>query len=161
VHLFANCHASAGNSAFLFTNAKQHRRGRMEMMRRPIRNGQDDHRWRKWITGLALGVVIFSGSAYGFAPHLSRLLFEGFPAVQWPASGDYAEISGVLAPTDVRHSGLNPNVWAQQLFEQYDGKALLVYHEGHLKLEHYASDVSAQAKFNSYSMAKSLVGACP
>jgi CubicO group peptidase (beta-lactamase class C family) len=129
------------------------------MMRRFIRKGHEDRHWRKWLTGLALGVVILSGSAYGFAPHLSRLLIEGFPAAQWPASGDYAEIGGVLTPTELSRSGLTPDIWARELFEQYDGKALLVYHRGQLKLEHYASGVSAQTRFNSYSMAKSLVGA--
>jgi CubicO group peptidase (beta-lactamase class C family) len=59
----------------------------------------------------------------------------------------------------LRADGLQPDPWAQRLFDEYDGKALLVFYKGALKLEHYAPDVSTSTKFNSYSMAKSLVGA--
>lgn len=114
--------------------------------------------WRNWIIGLAAGLVVLSASAFGFAPHLGRLFAEGFPAAQWPAAGDYAEIGGVAQPIALGSSDLVPNARAQQLFAESGGKALLVFHQGKLKLEHYAPDALPHTRFNSYSMAKSLVG---
>lgn len=124
-----------------------------------IRESRRHRQLRNWIGGLALGIVILSGCAFGLAPYLPRLLLEGFPAAQWPAPGYHAGIDGVANPLKLAPAGLKPDPWAQRLFDQYGGKALLVFHKGTLKLEHYAPDVSIQTKFNSYSMAKSLIGA--
>ncbi|MEJ2123825.1 MAG: serine hydrolase [Alphaproteobacteria bacterium] len=129
-----------------------------EMTKSPTCNPKRQYHWRKWLATLAVCVVILCGVALSFAPYLPRLLAEGFPAAHWPANGHYAEIIGVPKPTKFKSAGLKPNPWAKQLFDTYGSKALLVFHKGQLKLEYYASDVSSQTKFNSYSMAKSLVG---
>ncbi len=106
-------------------------------------------------------VLLVPVVALAFAPYLPRLLLEGYPSPRWPAHGYYAGLPGSYAAVPLRRSPVRhkPNAWALKLFRQYKGKALLVFHEGRLKLEYYAPGMNAQTKFNSYSMAKSLVGA--
>ncbi|MDA7946118.1 MAG: beta-lactamase family protein [Hyphomicrobiaceae bacterium] len=48
---------------------------------------------------------------------------------------------------------------ARRLFSDKAGRALLIYQDGKLKLEHYANGIEPDARFNSYSMVKSLIGA--
>jgi CubicO group peptidase (beta-lactamase class C family) len=111
---------------------------------------------------LALALVALPGIALAAAPWLPRYITEGYPAPRWPAAGAHAAIDGVAAPLPLLTdpSGLAPlSAKARRLLEASDGKALLVYHRGRLKLEHYAADAGPDTRFNSYSMAKSLIGA--
>jgi CubicO group peptidase (beta-lactamase class C family) len=47
----------------------------------------------------------------------------------------------------------------RRLFEEKDGKALLIFQGGKLRFEHYAQGFDKASRLNSYSMIKSLVGA--
>lgn len=99
--------------------------------------------------------------ALAWAPYLPRLAFEGYPQPSWPASGSFAKVPGVAGATDeipseLRRTKFTPR--GQRLFEQSDGKALLIFQGGKLYMEHYADGVSQDTKFNSYSMVKSLIG---
>lgn len=110
------------------------------------------------ITAGLLAAALVS-SAFVYAPYLPRLLAEGFPAPAWPARGSFADIPGSMndplgAPA---MTALSPAL--QKLFDESGGKALLVYQGGKLRIEHYAPGYTRDTKFNSYSMAKSLIGA--
>lgn len=97
------------------------------------------------------------------APYLTNLLLEGYPGLVFSGRGEYSRIEGgkdtrqlwngdIVAEKQLGHD-LN------QLFRGSDGAALLVARDGRLELEHYRPGIRANTKLNSYSMAKSLVGA--
>lgn len=105
------------------------------------------------ILGAALGL-------YAFAPYLMALAFEGSPTLTWRNVGQYVEVRGAAHPGWTRSSpvsGLEPNLDA--LFSESGGSALLAARDGELVLEHYGSGVDQQTRLNSFSIAKSLVGA--
>jgi CubicO group peptidase (beta-lactamase class C family) len=108
------------------------------------------------IAGL-LVIAAITG-AFVYAPYLPRLLAEGFPAPAWPARGSFAEIAGNANDPlgEPAMTTLSPAL--QKLFDESGGRALLVYQGGALRIEHYAPGYSRDNAFNSYSMAKSLVG---
>lgn len=110
-----------------------------------------------------LTVFAIGGVAVMVAPYLPRLVLEGYPAAQWPAAGAFAGIQGVERTSDSVIRPDNPvraslGEMSKGLFGKDGGKALLLHHDGALKLEHYAGGVDRQTRFNSYSLAKSLVG---
>lgn len=93
-----------------------------------------------------------------FAPHLPRLAAEGYPAPRWPAAGRFTPVAG--NPFTAPYAPMGElNEWLSRLTAESDGKALLVYRGDRLKLAHYAADVKPETRYNSYSLAKSLVGA--
>lgn len=118
---------------------------------------------RKWLTITALGLLAIVSGLIVYAPFLPALLAEGFPALTWSGRGSFVEVAGSAVPrdlaaaSDARSRALVPEF--AQAFEERGGQALLVYRDGHLALEHYADGVDEGTRFNSYSMAKSLVGA--
>lgn len=91
-------------------------------------------------------------------PYGWRLLKEGFPSYQWPASGDFAEVKGLQDAPALRRVSVAPGEWTSTLFEKSKGKMLMVMHGGDIKLQLGTNDVSSRTKFNSFSMVKSLVG---
>ncbi len=136
-----------------------------------------------WIIGLFCVVIL---AAIVYAPYLPRLVQEGYPSLTWPAAGQFSSVSGTIAEaqrdetfedgvgggwtqyaplSSIGEPGLLPipsptlNEWSQKLFEDKQGKALLVYYKGKLVVEHYAKGFDTGSRFNSYSMVKSLVGA--
>ncbi len=118
---------------------------------------------RRVLLGLGLAVVILLGGALAYAPYLPSLALEGFPALTWSGRGAYAEIAGARTPGDLHVSAsaattpLVPELATP--FTEKGGKALLVYRDGALALEHYEAGADQTTRFNSFSMAKSLVGA--
>ncbi|MDA4844246.1 serine hydrolase domain-containing protein [Hoeflea poritis] len=107
-----------------------------------------------------LAVVAIALLVYMMAPYLPRLIYEGYPAQHWPASGSYATVRGTAEPKPhwiAASKALNAR--AQDLFEQNGGTALLVWQGGLLQAEHYAPGFDTKTQFNSFSMVKSLVGA--
>jgi len=115
------------------------------------------HHWKK----LTLGVAAAGAAALMlWAPYLPRLAYEGFPAPTWPAPGRFADVAGnangppLALPT--RTAALDPKLSA--LFDGSGAKALLAYEGGALGIEHYAEGITADTRFNSYSLVKSLVG---
>jgi CubicO group peptidase (beta-lactamase class C family) len=118
---------------------------------------------RKPLFAVLLLTIGAAGAALAYAPYLPQLVTEGYPPLTWPARGHFAEIGGVdqpLALTSGDHPGQHPlPSELDRSFTETGGKALLVYRAGKLELEHYGDGVSSQTKLNSYSIAKSLVGA--
>jgi CubicO group peptidase (beta-lactamase class C family) len=118
---------------------------------------------RKWIVGavvvLAAGVI----GTFAYAPYLPQLLLEGFPPLVFADRGHFVAIAGTTPPRDLQTTDaaqqreLVPELATK--FAESGGAALLAYRDGHLALEHYAPGMTADTRFNSYSMAKSLVGA--
>ena len=110
---------------------------------------------------LAVAAVLaaVAGVAYS-APYLPRLAYEGFPAPVWPAAGNFAEVrggAGNTLPVDLRSPvPLDPQL--EDLLGDAGAKALLVFERGALRFEYYADGVTADTRFNSYSMVKSLIG---
>lgn len=115
-------------------------------------------RHRRLLLGL-LALPIVAAGVLAYAPYLPDLVAEGFPRPEWPARGAFAQVAGAAAPADLGdapQATLSPGL--ARLFSESGGKALLVYQGGRLRLEHYAPGFSADTLFNSYSLAKSLVG---
>ncbi|HUR43421.1 MAG TPA: serine hydrolase, partial [Aestuariivirga sp.] len=97
--------------------------------------------------------------AFIYAPYLPRLMAEGFPRPEWPASGAFADIEGASGSDTLGEplqTALSPAL--AKLFNESQGKALLAFQGGRLKLEYYAPGFSRKTQFNSFSMVKSLVG---
>jgi len=118
---------------------------------------------RKLLIALLLVLAGAATATLAYAPYLPQLVAEGVPPLTWPAPGHFAAIEGVEAPRDLSITEattmrpLLPDLEAA--FTDKGGKAFLVARSGRLELEHYAPGLDAETRFNSFSMAKSLVGA--
>ena len=118
---------------------------------------------RKLLIVLVLVLAGAVTATLAYAPYLPQLVAEGVPPLTWPAPGHFATIEGADTPRDleiveaVTSRPLLPDLAAA--FTETRGKAFLVAHAGRLELEHYAPGLDAESRFNSFSMAKSLVGA--
>ncbi len=125
------------------------------------------HSWRRYLNRrlllipFAIVAAAVPALALAWAPYLPRLAFEGYPQPAWPASGSFAAVSGAeRAPDEIPNAlqGTKFTPRGQRLFEQGEGKALLIFQGGKLHMEHYADGITPDTKLNSYSMVKSLVG---
>ena len=111
-----------------------------------------------------VGIMLVSmAGALAYAPYLPQLLLEGVPALIWNGKGTFTSLDGVDTPRDI-DGGVAAQAHAltadlQRLFTDTKGMALLVARGGNLEIEHYAPGVTPDTRFNSFSMAKSLVGA--
>jgi len=95
-----------------------------------------------------------------YAPYLPQLVREGFPTLTSQDVGFKVRVEGAAVPrgfNPAERVDLEPKL--AQMFTESEGAALLVAHNGSLALEHYGLGVGAETKFNSFSIAKSLVGA--
>jgi len=123
--------------------------------------------WGISLRKLLIALVLVLGGAVtatlAYAPYLPQLVAEGVPPLIWPAPGHFASIEGAATPRNLHVAEaastrpLQPDLEAA--FTEKRGKALLVARAGRLELEHYAPGLTAETRFNSFSMAKSLVGA--
>lgn len=118
---------------------------------------------RKLLIALVLVLAGAVTATLAYAPYLPQLVAEGVPPLTWPAPGHFANIDGAATPRDLHiveaatTRPLQPDL--QAAFTEKGGKAFLVARTGRLELEHYAPGIGAETRFNSFSMAKSLVGA--
>lgn len=108
---------------------------------------------------LALG----SGAVAYRYPHVIAIAEEGFPAKVWPAKGIYVDVVG--KPKQWPHkfeanARLDTEFGKklQQLNIDNETDALVAYHKGELKYAYFRDGFSEKTQFNSYSMAKSLIG---
>lgn len=114
---------------------------------------------------LALAIVVAASAAGAgavyTAPYLARLFIEGYPPLVWTGSGHFAAVAGQSQPAPLPQASPNALLAGdlRAAFADTGGKALVIWKGGEIVLEHYASGLSADTKFNSYSMVKSLVGA--
>lgn len=95
-----------------------------------------------------------------YAPYLPQLVREGFPTLTSQDVGFKVRVEGAAVPhgfNPAQRVDLEPKL--AQMFTESEGAALLVAHNGSLALEHYGLGVGAETRFNSFSIAKSLVGA--
>ncbi len=117
----------------------------------------------RWLIGIVVVFAVITGGALAYAPYLPQLVAEGVPPLVGPGAGHFAELDGADAPRDLhlradaQTRALVPEL--QAAFTEKHGKALLVFRDGELALEHYADGLGPETRFNSFSMAKSLVGA--
>jgi CubicO group peptidase (beta-lactamase class C family) len=112
----------------------------------------------RWLFRTVLAIAILAAGAVLYAPYLPALVAEGFPQPEWPAKGTFSAIEGAAEDRlgEPLQTTLSPAL--AKLFTESGGKALLVYHAGKLKIEHYAPGFSRDTRFNSYSLVKSLIG---
>ncbi|MEM8973170.1 MAG: serine hydrolase [Pseudomonadota bacterium] len=92
------------------------------------------------------------------APYLPRLLIERYPQPRWPAPGYFLKLNGAPASRKISPVG-HLDRHSRELFETGDGRALLIFQGRKLHVAHYSKGVTPETKFNSYSLAKSLIGA--
>lgn len=118
---------------------------------------------RRILAGAALAMFAICIGAVLYAPYLPRLLYEGYPSLDWPARGTYVKIDGMEPPSRlISSSSMQPHMpipALQKRMDERDGTALLIYRKGMLLTEYYAPGYSSDSRFNSFSMAKTLVGA--
>ena len=116
----------------------------------------------KWFLGFLGLLATGSAGALIYAPYLPDLIAEGVPGVIYSGQGQYVAIGNPAEPSpltiapDAATRPLESPV--AEVFAGQMGEALLVYRDGMLSLEHYAGGAGPQTRFNSFSMAKSLVG---
>lgn len=117
----------------------------------------------RWIIGTVVVLAAIVMGALAYASYLPQLIAEGVPPLVGPGTGHFADLVGAETPrdlhtaTDARARPLAPEL--QAAFAEKHGRALLVFRDGELALEHYADGLGPETRFNSFSMAKSLVGA--
>lgn len=117
----------------------------------------------RWFVGSVVVLAALVGGVLAYAPYLPQLIAEGVPPLVGPGAGQFASLDGAVVPRDLRISAdardlpLEPAL--AEAFAGAHGKALLVFRRGALELEHYADGLGPETRFNSFSMAKSLVGA--
>lgn len=115
---------------------------------------------RNWTWRAAAILAATAVAALAYAPHVPRLWWEGQPADQWPAPGSFAHLAGGDGATlPISRLLTAPNDKLKQMFEDSGGRALLAARGGRIVIERYAEGFSRDSRLNSYSMAKSLVGA--
>lgn len=108
---------------------------------------------------MSLCVALAAVVAAAQAPYLMRLADEGYPAPRWPAAGAFVPVQGRPGPVPHALPQRLPNGWLEDLMQESEASALLVYQGGSLRMEAYRQGARADTKFNSYSLVKSLVGA--
>lgn len=121
---------------------------------------------RKLFLGIILlllaGLISIAGTLYRY-PYLPAIVDEGFPPPFWPAKGIYVDVSGQpkVINGDIA-SYANPVSEAggklNALLKDSETDALLAYHKGQLRYAYFRPGVDMETRFNSYSMAKSLIG---
>ncbi len=108
---------------------------------------------------LALGT---GAVAYRY-PHVIAIAEEGFPAKTWPAKGIYVDVVGKAQqwPHKFQADAALDSEYGQKLQQlnlENETDALVAYHKGQLKYAYFRPGFNEKTQFNSYSMAKSLIG---
>ena len=108
---------------------------------------------------LALG----SGAVAYRYPHVIAIAEEGFPAKVWPAKGVYVDVVGKPKPWPHKFEATARLTTEfgkklKQLNIENETDALIAYHKGKLRYAYFRNGFSEKTQFNSYSMAKSLIG---
>ncbi len=111
---------------------------------------------------LLLLVLGTAAVAYRY-PHVIAIAEEGFPVKTWPAKGIYVDVIGKPQqwPHKFKADDALSNEFGkklQQLNLENETDALVAYHKGELKYAYFRPGFDEKTQFNSYSMAKSLIG---
>lgn len=108
---------------------------------------------------IATGILaLCSLVAVVVAPYLPRLLLERYPQPRWPVPGYFADLTGSADARPYTRVG-KLDAQSRALLTAKSGKVLLIHQGGKLRVAHYEKGVAPATKFNSYSLAKSLMGA--
>lgn len=111
---------------------------------------------------LICGLIGIGGVVYRY-PHVIAIADEGFPAAVWPARGIYVQVTG--EPVKWPHkfetkvdtsTEAGKKLLALNLENETD--ALVAFHQGKLRYAYFRDGILPEAQFNSFSMAKSLIG---
>ncbi len=92
-------------------------------------------------------------------PWAATALQEGFPSRTWPAEGSFTQQGNIEPIEQLPLPILQSTADFQTHFERSKGSAVLVIKNGEIVYSQFADGFSFDTKFNSYSMAKSLVAA--
>lgn len=114
---------------------------------------------------LALMVLlgILGGGVLYRYPYLPVIVEEGFPSAVWPAKGIFVQVTGeptawphkvIANKTPLSDAGEKLN----KLLAETETDTLLAYQGGKLKYAYFRPGVEPETQFNSFSMAKSLIG---
>ncbi len=111
---------------------------------------------------IVLGSIAAGGVAYQY-PHVIAIAEEGFPATKWPAKGIYVQVTGKPIAWPPKLKPMPPKQGdaareLQQLNTDNQTEALVAYHKGQLKYAYFKEGFDPLTQFNSFSMAKSLIG---
>lgn len=121
---------------------------------------------KKILIYLLLVLVLFAlgtGAVTYRYPHVIAIAEEGFPAKTWPAKGIYVDVVGKAQqwPHSFKADAALDNEFGQKLQQlnlDNETDALVAYHKGRLKYAYFRPGFNEKTQFNSYSMAKSLIG---
>ncbi len=112
---------------------------------------------------LVMALAALAASLLYKYPYVPTMVAEGFPQGQWPTKGVYVQLTGrpitlphKLSVGSVPKSPAGKQLWS--LLQDRETDALLAYHKGVLKYAYIRPGLSPDTQFNSYSMAKSLIG---
>ncbi len=117
-----------------------------------------------WVfIGLFIASLLVAGGGLYRYPYLPAIVEEGFPAPFWPATGIYVDVSGKPRdfPSAIKASDTPLTEAGEKLrtlLKNSETDALLAYHKGTLRYAYFRPGIKADTRFNSYSMAKSLIG---
>lgn len=121
---------------------------------------------KKLVIGLiavVFGLIVAGGATLYKYPYLPAIVEEGFPAEVWPARGIYVQVTGVplkwphlLEADDKPVSEAGEKL--KRLMLKTETDALVAYHKGKLKYAYFRPGIVPETQFNSYSMAKSVIG---
>lgn len=111
----------------------------------------------------ALGTIFCAslGLMAAYIPHIFDVLVEGFPPKVLSIDTDLPSSKLALVPGSTKHLETNaefrPSVPLLRLLKSSKTNAFLVFHERKLRYEYYSDGFNNKTRFNSFSLAKSLV----
>lgn len=121
---------------------------------------------KKFLLFIAFILIVLAmavgGTAYRY-PYVVTIAEEGFPASIWPAKGIFVDVTGIpqkwpLKQVANSHLESEYGKKLQQLNLDNETDALVAFHKGQLKYAYFRDGMNSKTQFNSYSMAKSLIG---
>lgn len=121
---------------------------------------------KKFILGLVALLLLLgaftAGGLYQY-PYLPAIVEEGFPSPIWPSKGIFVQVTGkpVVWPHKINQNTTPVSPDGKKLNELLaisETDALLAFHKGKLQYAYFREGMDHETQFNSYSMAKSLIG---
>ncbi len=112
---------------------------------------------KKPVLVLAALIVMALGGLVISRPWSIAALSEGYPSRTWPADGNFVQ-QGEILPAASVDSPLVGSPEFDAAFEDSGGMAFVVAYGGEIVFARHGEGYSPDTAFNSFSMAKSLVG---
>lgn len=102
--------------------------------------------------------VALAGLVAVTRPWAVTVVREGMPPAVWPARGDHAWQPGTPTPLPMADQQLVASDEFMAEYEGAGGAAVVIVDDGQIVYRHYTDGYGPDTAFNSFSMAKSLVG---